>query len=260
MPLPGDRPSLERLAEETERLVAQTFVAVDNDGAQKHANELFRLGEIRARLGQHAEAERTFDQAATAFLKPGSPLNREWAAMAIIRKSTVAADDGRFADALAIIERLVEQFGGFPKFELVPAPTEVALDGWMLLLEHLENYERLYVVAGISLDLLNPAGPANERVVIARAFARRAKAARGLGRNDEAVELYEQAIARFKAEDASLAGRELIEATANLTELQSELGLVKESLNAFAQMVGTTATTAPKLAINRLFGSRRKPR
>ncbi|HUY60111.1 MAG TPA: tetratricopeptide repeat protein [Solirubrobacteraceae bacterium] len=250
------------MAGETERVVAETFVAPSRQVAQKHANELFRLGEIRARLGEHAEAERIFEQAATAFLTLGSPLNREWAAMARFRQSTVAADEGRFADALALIERLVKEFGGFPKFEQLPHPRYIGVDLWMLLLEQTEDYERLYVVAGTSLELLNPAGPADERIVIAKAVARRGRAARALGRNEEAAQLFEQAIALYKPEDPALVGKELINATATLTELRTEQGLVSgsvtESLTAFKQMVGTTATTVPKMAASRWFAARRK--
>lgn len=264
MPLPKDRASLLALAAETERLVAQTFVAPSREVAQKHANELFRLGEIRARLGEHREAERIFDQAATAFWTLGSPLNREWAASSRIRQSSVAADEGRFDEALAVIERMVEQFGGFPTFEQLPLRRHVVLDMWMLLVEQAEDYERLYVVAGTSLELLDPAGPTDERIVIARTAAKRANAAHVLGRNDEAVELYEKAIAGFKIEDPAVVGNELIHATAKLTEVQAELGIenesLTESLTAFRQMVGTTATTLPKMAISRLFGSKRSRR
>jgi tetratricopeptide (TPR) repeat protein len=150
--LPKDRASLLVLATETERLVAQTAIALDRKTAQTHANELFRLGEIRARLGEPQKAERIYDEAATAFWKlqwpsnGGSPLDREWAALARIRQSSLAAGEGRYDEALVIYERLVEQFGGFPKIE---------------------------------------------QLVIGRAFARRAKAARALGHNDEAVEMYE---------------------------------------------------------------------
>jgi hypothetical protein len=262
VPLPKDRAGLLALAAETERVVAQTFVASSREVAQKHANELFRLGEIRARLGEHKKAERTFDQAATAFWALGSPLNREWAAMSRIRQSSVAADEGRFDEALAVIERMVEQFGGFPTFEQLPFSRHTWLDMWMLLLEQAEDYERLYVVAGTSLELLDPAGSADERIVIARTAAKRANAAHVLGRNDEAVEMYEKAIAGFRVEDPAVVGKGLINATAKLTEVQTELGIesesLTESLTAFRQMVGTTATTLPKMAISRLFGSRRK--
>jgi len=262
VPLPKDRESLLALAVDTERLVAQTAIALDQSTAQKHANELLRLGEIRMRLGERREAERALDEAATAFWKIVSPFNRERAAFARVMQSVLAMDDGRFEDGLKILDRLVEQFGGFPKFQQVPEGRPLGLGSWMLGLEHMEDYERLYEVAGMALELLDPAGPPKERLEIARALAKRAHAASALGHKDEAVELYEQAITRFKAEDAAVVGRELINATASLGIVQTELGLVNESvtesLTAFKQMVGTTATTLPKMAIRRLFGSRKK--
>jgi tetratricopeptide (TPR) repeat protein len=262
VPLPKDRVSLLALAADTERLVAQTAIALDQPTAQKHANELLRLGEIRIRLGEPREAEQALDEAATAFWKMVSPFNRERAAFARVMQSVLAMDDGRFEDGLKIIERLVEQFGGFPKFQEVPEGRPLGLGSWMLGLEHIEDYERLYEVAGIALELLDPAGLPKERLEIARTLGKRANAASALGHKDEAVELYEQAIDRFKAEDPAAVGKELINATADLAVLQTELGLedesVTESLTAFRQMVGTTATTLPKMAISRLFGSRKK--
>lgn len=127
--------------------------------------------------------------------------------------------------------------------------------------EQTGDNERLYVVAGSALDLLNPDGPAKERLVIARTLARRAKAAHDIGRNDEAVELYGQAIARYKAEDRALTSRDrdLVEATTDLMVLQTELGNVKESLSATAQVLAT-APLFPRLVISRLFGSKRRDR
>jgi hypothetical protein len=111
------------------------------------------------------------------------------------------------------------------------------------------------------LDLLNPAGEAKERLVIARTLARRAKAAHALGRDDEAVEMYEQAIARLRAEDRALSGRDrdLVAATTDLAVLQTELGNVKGSLAASAQVLAT-APLFPGLVISRLFGSKRRDR
>lgn len=254
--------SLLALAADTERVVAQTAIALDQATAQKHANELLRLGEIRMRLGEPRKAERALDEAATGFWKIVSPFNRERAAFARVMQSVLAMDDGRFEDGLKILDRLVEQFGGFPKFQEIPEGRPLGLGSWLIGLEHVEDYERLYEVAGMALELLDPAGPAKERLEIAKAFAKRANAASALGHKDEALELYEQAIVRLKAEDPAVVGKELINATANLAIVQTELGLVNESvtesLTAFRQVVGTTATALPKMAISRLFGSRRK--
>jgi tetratricopeptide (TPR) repeat protein len=249
---------------ETERVVAQTTIALDQQTAQKHAGALLKLGELRARLDEPREAERAFDAAATAFWKSVSPSNRERAAFARIRQSSLAMADGRVDDALAIIDRLVEQFGGFPKFPELSEGRPLGLGMWTLLLEMKEDYGRLYEVAGMALELLDPSGPTKERIEIARIAAKRANAAHELGRNAEAVEMYAQAIAGFKVEDPAVVGKELINATVKLTEVHTELGIedesLAESLTAFKQVVGTTATTLPKMAFSRLFGSaRRKP-
>jgi hypothetical protein len=111
------------LAAETERAVAETYVPLNGEAAQRHANELLRLGEIRVRLGEDAEAERVLDEAATAFWKLGSSLShRERAAVARVTQASLASVAGRFDDALAIIDALVEQVGVFPSSRNVQRP------------------------------------------------------------------------------------------------------------------------------------------
>lgn len=166
--------------------------------------------------------------------------------------------EGRFDEALAIIERTIEE-PGFPESEPLRETRRLLLDGWIFLLEQVGDFERLYSATGIALDLLDFAGSEKERLVIAKAFASRANAARALGRREEAVDLYEKAIDQFKAIDPRLGGRQLIQTTAKLGEAQTELGLVKESLTAFGQMISTAGTTLPRLAMGRFRAPKRKP-
>jgi tetratricopeptide (TPR) repeat protein len=247
MPMPRDRSSLLRLAADTQRALDDT---ADGDSPER-ARELFRLGEIRFRLGETSEAERLFDESATVSLRLPSPAHREWAAVARLGQSKVPMAEGRFDEALVVIERTIEE-PGLPESEPLRETRRLLLDGWIFLLEQVEDYERLYTAADIALDLLDPGGPEKERLTIAKALAWRADAVRALGRGEEAVDLYEKAITQFKAVDRGLGGRQLIETTAKLTEVQTELGLLKESLTAFGQMISTASTTLPRLAMSRL--------
>lgn len=110
------------------------IVPLNREAAQRHANELLRLGELHVRLGENAHSERILDEAATAFCKLGSPSNRERAAAARVTQANLASVAGRFDDALAIIDGLVEQAGGFPKFEESPDARPLGIDTWLFAL------------------------------------------------------------------------------------------------------------------------------
>ena len=258
MPLPRDRESLLPLAAEAQRVMDATPDPVTPDQLLKHAQDMLRLGEIRFRLDEMPEAERLLDQAATAFLKVEGPMGGPvWSAMARVRQAQVPMKDERFEEALAILDRAVEECG-FPESATKPELRSQLVGQWLFLLDQTKHYDRLYDAAGTALDLFNEAGPERDRLALARAYAHRADAARALGRGEEAAELYAKAIAQFKKLDANLAGRQLIETTAKLTEVQSELGLVNESFTAFGQMASTVATTLPKLAMGRFRSPKRK--
>jgi tetratricopeptide (TPR) repeat protein len=127
----------------------------------------------------------------------------------------------------------------------------------MLLLSEQKDYERLYDAASTSLSLLDPTGPAKQRIVIARAMAARAAAARALGRNEEAIDMYEQAIALYEAEDPELLrGSEQADAFGDLAALLSDLGREREALALNARMLGAHAKRA-KRAVRRKFGPKR---
>jgi hypothetical protein len=97
MPLPRDRESLLGLIAEAQRTVDSTPDPVTADDTLQHAQALLRLGEIRFRLDEMAEAERLLDQAATAFLKVDGPLGgRDWSATARVRQAQVPMKDERF--------------------------------------------------------------------------------------------------------------------------------------------------------------------
>jgi tetratricopeptide (TPR) repeat protein len=258
MPLPRDRESLLGLIAEAQRTVDSTPDPVTADDTLQHAQALLRLGEIRFRLDEMAEAERLLDQAATAFLKVDGPLGgRDWSATARVRQAQVPMKDERFDDALAILDRAVQECG-FPNSAALPELRSQLVGQWLFLLDQTKRYQRLYDAAGTAVDLFDEAGPERDRLTLLRALAYRADAARALGRGEEAVELYAKAIAQFKNVDPNLVGRQLIETTAKLTEAQSELGRVNESFTAFGQMASTVATTLPKLAKGRLRGPKRK--
>jgi tetratricopeptide (TPR) repeat protein len=237
MQLPSDRESLLRLAAETERDLAEIAAAGDPRLAGRRAVTLHRLGGIRARLGEWEKAERLYDEAANTFWELGSPSERQFAAAERLSQSNMAMADGRYEQALEIIERLIEQFGGFPKLEGIPAQPAVGLRLWLTLLEKLGDSERLYEATGVALALLDPGGSTAERGVLAMALAQRAGSADELGYTDEALELYEQAITSLEGVDQAGASEHLYHAILRVATLLGELDRTEEANAAFARII-----------------------
>jgi tetratricopeptide (TPR) repeat protein len=257
MPLPSDRADLLDLAAHTERVLEETANADDPKLAARYALELFRLGQIRAQLGESQEAERLFDESAVANCKLDSPSTRESAAAARIMQSSLAMADGRNEEALEIIERMIEWFGGFPKFEGVPNGPAVGIDLWLGLLAKAKDYERLYEASGTAIELLDPVGSRQERIILARALARRASSADDLGYRDEAVTTYEQSLAQFDRVDPPVAADDLLDhAIVRVPTLLSELGREEELPAAYARIVERLAGSKKLLARAAVIASR----
>lgn len=252
-PVPRDRESLLAALPEVERVVQETANADNPRDAQRHANELFSLGEIRFRLRELPEAERIFDEVATEFLNLDNPAgeqsNHDWSVMARIRQSNVAALEGRFADAVAIIDRLVDEAGGLPELKVLSRDWEpLTFSLWLTSLEEIQAFECLYTVSETALARLQPAASANERVIYARAIRQRAVAAAALGATDEAVVLYKKAIAEFEAVDTALGGRELIATVGSLGTLLVKLERPYEAFPMFGHLVALMLKR-PRLAM-----------
>jgi tetratricopeptide (TPR) repeat protein len=256
MPLPDDRQGLLRLAQETERVLTETSNGADPTAAQKHAKELFRLGEIHARLGEAQEAERLFDESASASLKLDEPVYLEVAAMARIRQSSLVMADGRFAEALEILDNLVEQHDGFPKFETFVDMRSSGLEAWLWLVEEAGDNQRLYDAAGIALDRLDPAGSKQERVLIAEALVQRGRTADKLGYSDEAIEMYRNAVVRCEQEGPEVPDGYLLEATGRLAVLLARTDRDDEASTFFAQLIERFGTSAQPGAAEMVAGAR----
>jgi tetratricopeptide (TPR) repeat protein len=247
MPLPDDRSSLLSLAAETERVLAETANAEDEKVARRHAFSFRRLAVIRWKLGELDEAARLFGEAAAAYFKLDSSVDRETAAATRIEQSTVLMANGRTDEALVVIEGLIGQADGFPEFEELTAKTRrSALNGWQILLEKRNDHTRLYEAAGRALALLDPADPTTDRNILAQTLVTRAKAAEALGHREEAVEPYEQAIALFVAEGSRVDEGQLIDATYKQVQLLSTLDREDELAVAFDRIIA-------------LFGQRTEP-
>jgi tetratricopeptide (TPR) repeat protein len=237
MTLPKDRPSLLRLAEETERVLAETANAGDEKTARRHTKDLFQLGVIRQRLGESQEAVQLYDESANASWNLNWSVGREFSAMARIGQAGALVTDGRSDEGLRIIERLIEQFGGFPEFKTFTWMRSNGLELWLSLLEEAEEWERLYDAAGIALALLDPADPTTDQAALTKAVLARATAAHELGYNEEAVETYENAIARLEAEEPERPSKDLLEAMSSVAALLTELGREEEAAAAYARVI-----------------------
>lgn len=238
MPLPDDRTSLLGLAAETERILAQTAIAEDEKVARRHAFSFRRLAVIRWKLGELDEAARLFGEAAAAYFKLDSPVDRETAAATRVEQSTALMANGLTDEALAVIEGLIETADGFPKFEDLTTETRrSALNGWQILLEKRKDNTGLYEASGRALALLDPADPTTDRYVLAQTLVTRAKAAEALGHREEAVEPYEQAIALFVAEGSRVDEGQLIDAMYKQVQLLSTLDREDELTVAFRRIL-----------------------
>lgn len=237
MPLPSDRESLLALAAETEQVVEQTASAHNSQIARQHAVALLKLGRIRQQLGEAREAERILQRAETAAWALNTPDGRELAATAKVGQAAFAMKEGRNQEALAMIERMVKQFGGVPEFRLTPRWPAV-FGMWLALLEEAKQYQRLYEVAGIALDRLDPSDSADQRAMVGKVYAWQARSAEQLGRKAEAVELHEKAIAILEAEEEDSTSEYLLHrAVANVAGLLSDLDRDEEASLAYERVV-----------------------
>lgn len=233
-PLPSDRAALLRMAADAERFIKETANADAPGTATIHANKLYELGRIRVRLGEFKKAETLLSQAATAYADLDSPRANKFATNARLRQAAAAAEAGHYSDALGTIEPLVERLDDLDGFEELSGGRAAPLDLWMLMLEAArpEDHQRLYEAAGTALELLDPSNPPSDRGVLVRTLVRRAESAHQLGRVDEAVEMYQRAIAC--RDDDSAATREYLDrAFPQFASLLTELGRIDEARVAY---------------------------
>jgi tetratricopeptide (TPR) repeat protein len=199
MQLPVDREDLLLLAREGERALREIPSAGNPKVAGRRAATQFELGRVHDRLGEPREAERHFAEAATGLWELGY---RDFSAAARLSQVRTAAADGRKKEALTTMERMVEQFGGFPTLENARIRPAAGLSMWLWLLGDASDYKRLYEASGIALAMLDPSVSTNERVSFGKALAWRARSADELGNKDEAVEMYQKAIASLEQEES----------------------------------------------------------
>jgi tetratricopeptide (TPR) repeat protein len=206
--------------------------------ASRRAATQFELARIRDRLGQSRQAERLFEEAATGFWALGSPSGRDFAAGARISQARVAAAAGRDEEALAILDEMVKQFGGFPTLEHVPIGPAGALDLWLVLLSRARDQSRLYEASGVALGMLDPYGSARDHVSFSKALAWRASSAEKLGYADEAIETYQRAIAWLEQEEPDSSVDALLDdAVQRVAILLDDAGRDKEAVAAHRRVV-----------------------
>jgi tetratricopeptide (TPR) repeat protein len=224
------------LAAEAEDRLIETRLADGPDAASNRASVLYRLGEIRSRLGETEEAERRFNEAADAYLMLG---DAEFAAAAKIGLARVATANRRYREAIGIFERVIEESSGFPTFNVIEDGPADALNLWMWLLVETKQPERLYEATAVALPLLDPTGSRLMRIALARALVLRGRSAEELGYTEEAVEMYEKAIASYDRIDPPDPDTEIYldPAITTLPALLSKLGREKDELAAWAQVV-----------------------
>jgi tetratricopeptide (TPR) repeat protein len=235
--MPTDREGLLRAADELEIRAAQPVLPGQQDAARGHAIALFMLAEVRYRLGEKPEAERLVEQAAEYVVKDGKELSQRVAAGMRIRQASWLLNDGHARRALDVVERMIEEHGGFPKVEVIPVTDAAGIELWLVLVKYVGDSERLYAATAVAMERLRSDGPSEERGVLRRAIAMRAATAQALGHLDEAAELYQRAIALFEREEFE-ADREYHDhAVTAVAPLLYDLGRKDEAAAAYRRII-----------------------
>jgi tetratricopeptide (TPR) repeat protein len=256
VPFPSDRKSLLLLAEQTTSLLASMTPTGTPEESGRYALKLAYLGEVRLRLGEFKEAELLFKGAVVAYEKLGSAHDMELAAVARYSQASSAAADRRMSEALELVERMITVDSDFSMLKFAPQVWASAIELWLMLLEQVGDDARLYEASGIALELLEPAGPTTP-LAVSRALFLRAQSAEALGRKEEAVALYERAIAQLEGNEASF-GRDdyLNRAMLRVAVLLRELGRADEASDAVVrleQFKGTRPFSTAMRTIGRLW-------
>jgi tetratricopeptide (TPR) repeat protein len=185
-------------------------IANDSDRRDeiRHAIALLRTGNARAAAGDLTGADESLGESVAAFVATDTSLGKEGAAAARITQAITAIRGKRVDEALGIIEQLIEQFGGFPRFTVFSAMLAPGLDTWLWLLEEIGDDQRLYDATGVVIERLGRDGTQLQRLTVAKALVRRARTGRQLGHaGGDAVNMYRDAIVFLEAWDATeLAG------------------------------------------------------
>lgn len=224
-----------RLVAETERklaLLERPSVSDDPDEAFAHALATLQLAEARMQLDGYREAERLFERSANEFMAVGSAEGERYAGWARVNQARASAERGRVRAAVAIVDQMLDEQGGFPAFEEFPGGVWTPIGFWLRVLAHVRSWKRLCEACDVALSILDPYGPRSEREGIAEALIHRAGAAEMLGRPREALEFYEQAIPLledFRSDESALW---LDLATTRVPELQAELDRDAHTTNA----------------------------
>lgn len=240
MTLPIDPVELRHRAAKAEVVVEETAGATNPETTRRHAIALMDLARIRHRLGETREAERLFGAAADSFWSSDQDL----APVPCLAQAALVMDNGRDREALVLIERMITRLGGFPAMRASPRGPAVGLSLWMLLLNREKKNTRLYEASGIAMAMLDPPSNAEDRLVLGKAFAWRARSADALGYTDEAVDMYDEAITRLEAEERDEDVTVLLDhAIARVAPLLAELGRDEEASAAYARLVEKLQTS-----------------
>ena len=236
MPSPSDRKGLLLLADETTSLLASMTPTGSPEESRNYALKLAYLGDLRQQLGEFQDAERLFGEAVVAYERLGSAHDMELAAVARYSQASSAAINGRMGDALAMIEHIIEVDSDCSMLKWAPQMRGSAIELWLLLLEQAGDDARLYEASGIALELLETAGPTTP-LAVGRAVFMRAQSADHLGHNEEAVALYETAIARLEGNEPSSARDDYLNrAMLRVAVLLQDLGRADEASDAIMRL------------------------
>jgi hypothetical protein len=140
---------------------------------------------------------------------------------------------GRDTEALAIMDQMVEQFGGFPAMESTSGGPTAALCMWLHLLTE-ANDPRLYEAAGVALGMIDP----KDHLAFSTALACRTGSADALGDTDNVVEAYQRGIAWVEQEQPDLPMDAFLDrAVQRVAGLLYDLGRDEEAAAAYKRVI-----------------------
>jgi len=228
-------------ARDLEERVRLTAEAQDRRGINTHALALYKLANVRLKLGETAEAALHAQRAADLWRNDGAPLQSEYSAAARILQAAALAYGGKPAEALAVFESIVDECDGIPDITLERVLAS-GLELWMRLLHDSGDFGRQYEVTGLVLLRLDPnAADDLDRQVYLEAHVGRAIAAYNLGYAQEALELLDHALTLFQAENPLIVGRLEAIALLHLVDVLVELDRDEEASAVCRRLIGKFA-------------------
>jgi len=165
----------------------------DESAIRRNAGAWFALGTVQMKLGELSQAESSFEQAANAWLAVPNP---RLVVGARLQQAGAARRAGRSRVALALVDEIIDRYGGIPHDVQFPAVAPAGYLTWIVVLDRLGEWQRVVDAAElVVLRLGRQTRPLDQGTVV-EAQHSAGQALRRLHRPEEAIRVFEDAIDR----------------------------------------------------------------